>query len=187
MRPLHHLAIPFALLVAACEPAAAPVTPDDTSPFFAAQQGSRVSVFPNLDGSFGPFVLASCDGGYDLIYQQIGTVTAIVTTDAAGNITKVQNVWNLTASYTNSVTGYSISGPSYGPDQTTFNSDGTSRLIQVGLIVVLKAPDGIHLVDAGRLEFLIDANGVSLVKAFGPHPIHEDFPERPVLCALINH
>ena len=187
MRPFHHLAIPFALLAAACEPVADRTAPDVAAALFSAQQGSHTSVFPNIDGSFGPFVLASCEGGYDLIYQQTGTVTVIVTTDAAGNITKVQNVWNLTASYTNSVTGYSISGPSYGPDQTTFNSDGTSRLIQVGLIVVLKTPDGIHLVDAGRLEFLIDADGISLVKALGPHPIHEDFPERPVLCALINH
>jgi hypothetical protein len=187
MRAVFHLAIPLALLAVGCESVPDPVAPDATSPLFSAQAGSHTSVFANVNGDFGPFVIASCEGGYDLIYQQTGTVTVIVTTDATGNITKVQDVWNLTASYTNSVTGYSISGPSYGPDQTTFNSDGTSRLIQVGLIVVLKTPDGIHLVDAGRLEFLIDANGISLVQALGPHPIHEDFPERPVLCALINH
>jgi len=114
-------------------------------------------------------------------------VTIIETTDKAGDVTRLQFVWNLTASYTNAVTGYSISGPSYGPDQTTFNSDGTSRFIQVGIIVHLKTPDGENLVDAGRLEFLIDANGISLVEMSGPHPIHEGFPERPVLCALINH
>jgi hypothetical protein len=114
-------------------------------------------------------------------------VTVIVTTDRVGNITRLQNVWNLTASYTNSVTGYSIFGPSHGPDVTTFNTDGTSRLVQYGPIVHLRTPDGTHLVDAGRIEFLIDANGLSLVRVSGPHPIHEGFPERPVLCALINH
>jgi len=145
------------------------------------------STFPNVDGSFGPFVLASCEGGYDLVYQQTGTVTMIVTTDAAGNVTRVQSVWNLTASYTNSVTGYSISGPSHGPDQLTFNTDGTQRLVQYGPIVHLKTPDGIHLVDAGKIEFLIDANGITPVGMSGPHPIHDGFPQRPVLCALINH
>jgi len=188
MRALLHLAIPLAVLTAACEPGADPAAPDVASPRFSAHQGGSVSVFPNVDGSFGPFVVASCDGGYDLIYQQVGTVTIIETTDKAGNVTRLQFVWNLTASYTNSVTGYSISGPSYGPDQTTLNSDGTSRFIQVGIIVHLKTPDGENLVDAGRLEFRIDANGgISLVETSGPHPIHEGFPERPVLCALINH
>jgi len=187
MRTLLRLAIPLALLAAACEPVPNPAAPDVASPRFSAQQGGHTSVFPNVDGSFGPFVLASCDGGYDLIYQQEGSVTVIEMTDKAGNITKLQFVWNLTASYTNSVTGYSISGPSHGPDQTTFNSDGTSQFVQVGLIVHLKTPDGENLVDAGRLEFLIDENGISLVEMSGPHPIHEGFPERPVLCALINH
>jgi hypothetical protein len=151
----------------------------------AAQRAT--STFPNVDGSFGPFVLASCNGGYDLVYEQSGTVTMIVTTDGAGNLTRVQNVWNLTARYTNSVTGYSISGPSHGPDQLTFNTDGTQRLVQYGLIVNLRTPDGIHLVDVGRIEFLIDVNGITLVGMSGPHPIHEGFPERPVLCALVNH
>ena len=187
MRAVFHLAIPLALLAVGCESVPDPVAPDATSPLFSAQQGGRTSVFPNVDGGFGPFVVASCDGGYDLIYQQVGTVTIIETTDKAGNIRKLQFVWNLTASYTNSVSGYSISGPSYGPDQTTFNSDGTSQFVQVGIIVHLKTPDGENLVDAGRLEFLIDENGISLVDMSGPHPIHEDFPERPVLCALINH
>lgn len=188
MRALFHLAIPLALLAAACEPIPDPAAPDAGSPRFSAQQGGHTSVLPNVDGSYGPAVVASCDGGYDLVYQQVGTVTIIETTDKAGNVTRLQFVWNLTASYTNSVTGYSISGPSYGPDRTTFNSDGTSRFIQVGIIVHLKTPDGENLVDAGRLEFLIDENGdISLVEMSGPHPIHEGFPERPVLCALINH
>jgi hypothetical protein len=188
MRALLHFAIPFALLAASCEPAPDPAAPDGGSPRLSAQRAGGVSVFPNVDGGFGPFVLVSCDEGYDLIYQQVGTVTIIETTDKADNVTRLQFVWNLTASYTNSVTGYSISGPSYGPDQTTFNSDGTSRFIQVGIIVHLKTPDGENLVDAGRLEFLIDVYGdISLVEMSGPHPIHEGFPERPVLCALINH
>lgn len=186
MRALFHLTIPLALL-AACEPVADPVAPDVASLRLSVQPGGRTSTFPNVDGGFGPFVLTSCDGGYDLIYQQVGTVTIIETTDKAGDITRLQFVWNLTASYTNAVTRYSISGPSHGPDQTTFNPDGTSRFIQVGIIVHLQTPDGEKLVDAGRLEFLIDENGISLVRMSGPHPIHEGFPERPVLCALINH
>ena len=187
MRALLRLAIPLTLLVAACESVPEPAAPIVTSLALSAQQVGHTSTYPNVDGGFGPFVVVSCDGGYDLIYQQVGTVTIIETTDKAGNTRRLQFVWNLTASYTNSVTGYSISGPSYGPDQTTFNSDGTSRFIQVGIIVHLKTPDGENLVDAGRLEFLIDENGISLVEMSGPHPIHEDFPERPVLCALINH
>jgi len=187
MQPVHMSAsivstIQFAVL-AACGSA-----PDAAAPDLASLGLSpRTMTMPNVDGSLGPFMLASCDEGYDLIYRQDGTVTIIETTDKAGNITKLRFVWNLTASYTNSVTGYSISGPSHGPDQTTFNSDGTSRFIQVGLIVHLKTPDGTNLVDAGRLEFLIDENGISLVEISGPHPIHDGFPQRPVLCALINH
>lgn len=188
MDALLRLAIPLALLAAACEPVPDPTAPDVPSPRFSAQQGGRTSVLPNVDGSFGPAVLASCEGGYDLIYQQVGTVTIIETTDNAGNIRKLQFVWNLTISVINSVTGYSLSGPSYGPDQTTFNSDGTTRLVQYGLLLHLKTPDGTQLVDAGTVEFLFDANGgVTLVAMHGPHPDHEGFPERPVLCALINH
>jgi hypothetical protein len=170
-------------LLAACGSVPDAAAPDIGSLGLAA----RTSTMPNVDGSFGPFALASCDGGYDLVYRQTGTVTVIVATDKAGNITRLQNVWNLTASYTNSVTGYSISGPSHGPDQTTFHTDGTSRLVQYGLIVHLKTPDGIHLVDAGRIEFLVEETAISLVEVSGPHPIHEGFPERPVLCALTNH
>ncbi len=182
----HHrviLLVPLVLL-AGCEVATRDLP---SAPSLAIAPQRATSTFPNVDGSFGPFVLASCTGGYDLVYEQTGTVTMIVTTDGAGNITRVQSVWNLTASYTNSVTGYSISGPSHGPDQLTFTTDGTQRLVQYGIIVHLKAPDGIHLVDVGRIEFLIDANGITLVGMSGPHPIHEGFPERPVLCALINH
>jgi len=183
------LPFPLALLAAACEPVPNPIAPDVTSLRLSAQQGSRTSTFPNLDGSFGPVMLASCDEGYDLFYQQVGTVTVIETTDKTGNITKLQNVWNLTLSVTNSVTGYALSGPSHGPDHITFNSDGTARLLQIGLLGRLSTPDGgTQLVDAGTVEFLIDENGrVSIVEMHGPHPNHEGFPERPVLCALTNH
>lgn len=182
----HHRLISLVpvLLLAGCEVDTRDL-PSAPSLGIAAQRAT--STFPNVDGSFGPFVLASCEGGYDLVYQQTGTVTMIVSTDRAGNITIVQSVWNLTATYTNSLTGYSISGPSHGPDRLTFNPDGTSRLVQYGLIVHLRTPDGIQLVDVGRIEFLIDGNGITLVGMSGPHPIHDGFPERPVLCALINH
>jgi len=185
---LLHLAFPLTLLVAACEPIADPAAPDFGSMRLSAQQGGHTSTLPNVDVSFGPDVLASCDGGYDLVYRLFGTVTIIETTDRAGNITKLQFVWNLTISLTNSVTGYRLSGPSYGPDQTTLNSDGSTRFVQVGLLLHLKTPDGTQLLDAGRIEFRIDENGrVTLVEMKGPHPDHEGFPERPVLCALINH
>ena len=63
-----------------------------------------------------------------------------------------------------------------------------SRLIQYGLLLHLKLPDGTQLLDAGTVEFFIDQNGgVTLVAMQGPHPDHEGFPERPVLCALLNH
>jgi len=186
---LLHLAFPLTLLAAACEPVADPAAPDVASLRLSAQQGGRTSTFPNLDGSYGPVVLASCDGGYDLVYQQVGTVTVIETTDKTGNITRLHNVWNLTLSVTNSVTGYALSGPSHGPDLITFNSDGTARLLQAGLLGRLSTPDGgTQLVDAGTVEFLIDENGgVSIVEMHGPHPNHEGYPERPVLCALTNH
>lgn len=184
MSPRRLIALVALALVAACEidSGSWPAAP---SLGIAAQRAT--ATHPNVDGSFGPFVLASCEGGYDLVYQQTGTVTVIVLTDGAGNITRVQSVWNLTATYTNSRTGYSIAGPSHGPDRLTFNSDGTSRLVQYGLIVHLKTTDGIQLVDAGTIAFLIDVNGVSLVGMSGPHPVHEGFPQRPVLCALVNH
>ena len=182
------LLAPLALLLA-CGPESRllPSAPSITALQTAAAQ-SRTKVFPNVDGSFGPAVLATCDEGYDLIFQFKGTVTIIETIDGAGNITKLQNVWNLTVYISNSVTGYTVFGPSYGPDQTTFNSDGTSRLVQYGLLLHLKTPDGTQLIDAGSVEFLIEENGgVTLIGMHGPHPDHEGFPERPVLCALLNH
>ena len=189
MRPLPRLVVPVVLMTAACESVAGPVLRERPATLRAsAQQGTHTRVLPNVDGSFGPAVLASCAEGYDLIFQFTGTVTIIETIDQAGNITKLQNVWNLAVSIANSVTGYVVSGPSYGPDQTTFNSDGTSRLIQYGLLLHLKLPDGTQLLDAGTVEFFLDQNGgVTLVAMQGPHPDHEGFPERPVLCALLNH
>ena len=149
---------------------------------------THTRTLPNVDGSFGPAVLASCGEGYDLIFELKGTVTIIETTDQAGNITRLQNVWHLTVVISNSVTGYAVSGPSYGPDQTTFNTDGTSRLVQYGLLLHLKLPDGSQLLDVGTVEFSLDQNGgITLVGMHGPHPDHEGFPERPVLCGLLNH
>jgi hypothetical protein len=182
------LLAPIAFLVA-CNPDSRdlPSAPSITARQTAAAP-THTKTFPNVDGSFGPAVLASCDGGYDLIFRFNGTVTIIETMDPAGNITKLQNVWNLTISISNSVTGYTVSGPSYGPDQTTFNVDGTSRLVQYGLLLHLKLPDGTQLLDVGTVEFFFDQNGgVTLVGMHGPHPDHEGFPERPVLCGLLNH
>jgi len=176
-------------MTAACESVAGPALRERPATLRASSQGgTHTKVLPNVDGGFGPAVLASCAEGYDLIFKFTGTVTIIETIDQAGNITKLQNVWNLTVSIANSVTGYTVSGPSYGPDQTTFNSDGTSRLVQYGLLLHLKLPDGTQLLDAGTVEFFLDQNGgVTLVAMQGPHPDHEGFPERPVLCALLNH
>lgn len=182
MHPLLRLALPLVLLAAACER-----VPDPAAPY--GRPLALTSTLPNVDGGYGPIVLASCDGGYDLVYQQVGTVTIIETTDKTGNVTRLQFVWNLTLSVTNSVTGYALSGPSHGPDHMTFNSDGTTQLLQIGLLGRLRTPDGeTQLVDAGTVEFLIDENGeVSIVETHGPHPNHEGYPDRTVLCALTNH
>lgn len=188
MRAPYPLAIPVVLLAAACESVSDPGVPDVGSPRPSAEAARLTSVLANVDGSFGSAFLTSCNEGYDLIYQYTGTVTIIETTDKSSNITNLQFVWNLTLALFNSATGYSLSGPSYGPDHWTFNSDGTSRLVQTGLLLHLKTPDGTQLIDAGSVEFLIDENGgVTLVGMHGPHPDHEGFPERPVLCALLNH
>jgi len=185
-RPLLLALLAF-LLACGKESRDLPSAPSITALQTAAAQ-IQTKVFPNVDGSFGPAVLATCDEGYDLVFQFKGTVTIIETIDQAGNITKLQNVWNLTVYISNSVTGYTVFGPSYGPDQTTFSSDGTSRLVQYGLLLHLKLPDRTHLLDAGTVEFLLDQNGgISLVAMHGPHPDHEGFPERPVLCGLLNH
>lgn len=191
MRRLLLLSAPFALLAVACESAPQPVAPTRAVP--AADElgvtgGTRTVVIPNADAGFGPAVLASCPEGYDLVFTYSGTVTIIETLDPAGNIVRLQNVWKTSVAIFNSVTGYSVSGPSYGPDHNTFNSDGTTRLVQDGLLLHLKLSDGTQLVDAGSVEFLIDANGnYTLVAMHGPHPDHEGFPERPVLCGLLNH
>jgi len=185
---LRPLLLAPAILAAACAESLEPPSAPNLSAQQAAAAQSHTKVFPNVDGSFGPAVLASCAGGYDLVFQFKGTVTIIETIDPLGNITKLQNVWNLTVDISNSVTGYMVSGPSYGPDQTTFNADGTSRLVQYGLLLHLKLPDGTQLIDAGTVVFLLDANGgITLVALQGPHPDHEGFPERPVLCGLLNH
>jgi len=189
MRPLTHVGIPLVLMAVACESTAGPRSPHAPTALQASlQPGTHTRVLPNVDGSFGPAVLASCDQGYDLIFQFKGTVTMIEKLDQAGNIIELQNVWNLSVSIANSVTGYTLAGPSYGPDRTTFNPDGTSRLVQYGLLLHLKLPDGTQLIDVGTVDFFIDQNGgITLVGMHGPHPDHVGFPERPVLCALLNH
>lgn len=189
MRPLHHLAMLLtALTAAACARADQPVGPHVASPHFSGHAGSRTSVIPNIDGAFGPVILASCEQGYDLLYEQEGTVTVIATVDEGDNLTRLQFVWNLTLTVSNSETGYALSGPSHGPDFTTFEPDGSARLVQLGLIGMLRSEQGAPLtIDAGRIEFLIDDSGVSIVEMSGPHPHHEGFPERPVLCALLDH
>lgn len=174
-----HFSIPFVLLTVACERRPDPVAPDI--------QPRRTSVFPNLDGAFGPVVLASCERGYDLIYSQQGTVTIVESTDKNGEIERLQFIWRLTFTVANSASGFSLSGPSHGPDQTSFNTDGTVRFVQIGLIGSLRTGRGAPLtIDAGRIEFLIDEHGATIVDMSGPHPHHEDFPERPVLCALVD-
>jgi len=181
------LLAPVVLFVACAESRVLPSAPDIVAYSRVAAQ-THSKVFPNVDGSFGPAVLASCDEGYDLIFEFKGTVTIIETSDQAGNITRLQNVWNLTVVISNSVTGYTVAGPSYGPDQTTFNTDGTSRLVQYGLLLHLRLPDRTQLLDVGTVEFSLDQNrGITLVGMHGPHPDHEGFPERPVLCGLLNH
>lgn len=183
------LRVAASMLFAACgaDARVLPSAPEITASQTTAAQ-IHTKTFPNVDVSFGPAVLASCAEGYDLTYRFQGTVTIIETTDQAGNITTLRNVWNTTFDISNSVTGYTVSGPSYGPDLTTFTSDGTSRLVQYGLLLHLKLPDGTRLLDAGTVEFLFDQNGeVTLVALHGPHPDHEGFPDRPVLCGLLNH
>src|SRR6266576_2950261 len=127
MNTLSHLLLVFLTLVGVttgCIPDARelPSAPSVTALQTTAAP-THTRTFPNVDGSFGPAVLASCDEGYDLIFEFKGTVTIIETSDQAGNITRLQNVWNLTVVISNSVTGYTVSGPSYGPDRTTFNTD----------------------------------------------------------------
>src|SRR6185312_10106925 len=95
MRPLPRLVVPVVLMTAACESVAGPALRERPATLRAStQQGTHTKVLPNVDGSFGPAVLASCAEGYDLIFQFTGTVTIIETIDQAGSITKLQNVWN---------------------------------------------------------------------------------------------
>jgi len=177
----------IALVSLACESHSVPTEPQLASPLLSVEQGTTTTVYPALDGGFGPVVLASCEEGFDLLYEQSGTVTMIETTDSDGATTRLQFVWNLTFALTNSVTGFSLSGPSHGPDRTTFAPDGSSTLVQYGLIGSLRDDGGAPLtIDAGWVEFLIDENGFSLVAMKGPHPHHEGYPERPVLCALLD-
>jgi hypothetical protein len=189
MRRLLLIGTSLALVAAGCDRMSAPIAPDAAAALqVAPPQGTRTVVIPNADAAFGPAVLASCPEGFDLVFTYSGTVTIVETLDRAGNIARLQNVWKTSVAIFNSVTGYSVSGPSYGPDHNTFNSDGSTRLVQDGLLLHLKLPDGTQLVDAGSVEFLIDANGdFTLVAMHGPHPDHVGFPERPVLCALLNH
>jgi len=187
MRLAHPMTVLVAFLTVACQPIADPAAPEVSTADFSIHAGTRTSVYPGLDGSFGPVVLASCEQGFDLLYEQTGTVTLVETVDPEGGATRLQFVWNVTLTVTNSVSGFSLSGPSHGPDHTTFDSDGTSTLIQLGMIGSLRLGNGAPLtIDAGRIEFLIDENGASIVSMSGPHPHHEDFPDRPVLCALLS-
>lgn len=177
----------LALFATACGPGEHPAAPEIASPRLS-QSGGWTTVFPNVDASFGPIILASCAGGYDLLYHQQGTVTVLETTNAAGDIIRLRFVWNLTITVSNSETGFSLSGPSHGPDQTTFAEDGSSRLVQYGLVGLLRPGTGAPFtIDAGRIVFRIDDSGVTIVDQSGPHPHHEGFPERPVLCALVAH
>jgi hypothetical protein len=113
------------------------------SPAFAAPPEFTVI---NVDESD---VFLDC-GDFEVVQTVTGTIRISNRTTAKGTEIQISR-YSLHETYTNSETGQSISTPDVGIDKITFNTDGSSTLVIVGLIGRIVVPrEGLVAASAGR-------------------------------------
>ena len=128
------------------------------------------------------FFAGSCDG-FDVIEHVEGTVKVSTHFDQDGTFAMEIVRFSLRHTYTNSVTGASLSSPDVGIDKLTVNDDGSGTVAVIGIVGRITVPgEGLVFAHLGRIVF--DFNTGEVVLVAGPH---EDFNELlPILCSALG-
>ena len=125
----------------------------------------------NESGTFG-----TCDG-FDVLQEVTGTLKISRRTTQDGSVVEIVRV-RLRETFTNSVTGESVSTPDVGIDKVTTSQDGTTTVVIIGLINRIVVPgEGLIVATAGRLVLVFSGPGA-------PDVVFEAGPEGELLPAL---
>jgi len=121
---------------------------------------TRPDIEHRMDAALGPVPIVSCDG-FDVIFSRTGWFDIAVFFDRGGALVRIISVGNIDQSFTNSSTGFTLSGPTHGPDIERFGADGSDVVAVLGLIAQIRDPDGtgVLLIDAGQVILSFHADG----------------------------
>lgn len=128
------------------------------------------------------FVLGDCDG-FSVIEHVEGTVKVSTHFDQDGNFVMEIVRFSLHHTYTNSVTGASLSSPDVGIDKIVSNDDGSASVSVIGIVGRIVVPgEGLVFAHLGKIMFDADTGEVLFVA--GPH---DDFGDLlSVLCSALD-
>lgn len=128
------------------------------------------------------FVLGACDG-FEVIEHVEGTIKVSTHLDQDGNFAMEIVRFRLRHTYSNSVTGTSLSTPDVGIDKVTIDDEGSGTVAVIGIVARIVVPgEGLVFAHLGRIVF--DLNTGEALFVAGPH---EDLGELlPVLCSALD-
>lgn len=128
------------------------------------------------------FVLGACDG-FEVIEHVEGTIKVSTHFDQDGNFAMEIVRFSLRHTYSNSVTGTSLSTPDAGIDKVTLDDEGSGTVAVIGIVARIVVPgEGLVFAHLGRIVF--DLNTGEALFVAGPH---EDLGELlPVLCSALD-
>jgi hypothetical protein len=122
------------------------------------QESSQAALKFIVPVEAGPAPIAEC-GDFDIVQHSQGTVRVTILMDQNGMPRRIHALFNLDQSWSNSVTGFALSGRSHGPDIETINEDGSVNLRVRGVVRSAKIPGGRMVVLAGHAAFQFDPDG----------------------------
>jgi hypothetical protein len=126
--------------------------------------------------------LGACDG-FTVIEHVEGTIKISTHFDQDGNLLMGINRIRLRDTFTNSVTGESLSSPDVGIDRFTISQDGSETRASIGLLRHIVVPsEGITFPAMGKIVFNLTTGEVEFVA--GPHGDFEEF--LPALCSALG-
>ena len=128
------------------------------------------------------FMLGECDG-FSVIEHVEGRVKISTHFDQDGNFTMEIIRFSLRHTYTNSVTGESLTSPDVGIDKVVVHEDGSGEVNVIGIVGRIVVPgEGVVLAHLGKIVF--DLNTGEVLFVGGPH---DDLGELlPVLCSALD-
>jgi len=126
--------------------------------------------------------IAECDG-FTLIEHVEGTIKISTHFDQDGNLAMEISRFRLRHTFSNSVSGASVTSPDVGIDKLTLNQDGSGTVAVIGIVSRIVVPgEGPVFVHLGTIVF--DVNTGEVVFEAGQH---DDFAGLlPALCSALD-